>query len=84
MDGELLTLELSIVQRPFILDFAGAKKPNEVPDFENEIIQEHYDRLRELFGNRWTDALQVADTFRIATGFTLLDIHPGNIAFLDP
>jgi hypothetical protein len=82
-DDELLALELSIVQRPFILDFAGAKKSDEVPDFESEIIQEHYERLEELFGGRWMEALQVAEAFRIATGFTLLDIHPGNIAFLE-
>jgi hypothetical protein len=36
-----------------------------------------------MFDERWTDALHVADIFRIATGYTLLDIHPGNIAFAD-
>jgi hypothetical protein len=29
------------------------------------------------------NALHVAEMFRLATGFTLLDIHPGNIAFAD-
>jgi hypothetical protein len=82
-DDDLLALEISIVQRPFILDFAGARKPDEVPDFESLTLQEHHQRLEEMFGSRWTDALQVADAFRIITGFTLLDIHPGNIAFAD-
>jgi len=82
-DDTLQALEISIVEAPFVLDFAGAKKPDEVPDFEPETLQEHYDHLQELFGLRWTDALQVAEAFRIATGFTLLDIHPGNIAFAD-
>jgi hypothetical protein len=82
-DGELRAIEMSIVQRPFVLDFAGAKLPHEVPDFDDEIMAEHYDHLRELFGDRWTDALHVAEMFRLATGYTLLDIHPGNIAFAD-
>jgi hypothetical protein len=79
----LAVLEMSIVDRPFVLDFAGAKLPDEVPDFDDEIIAEHHEHLRELFGDRWTDALHVAEMFRLATGFTLLDIHPGNIAFAD-
>jgi len=69
-DEELLVMELSIVQRPFVLDFEGAMKPEEVPDFEPLTIEEHYERLRELFGDRWTDALHVAEMFRVATGFT--------------
>ena len=80
----LMVLEMTIVQRPFILDFAGAKLPHEVPDFGEEIMAEHHDHLRELFDDRWTDALHVAEMFRLATGYTLLDIHPGNIAFGEP
>lgn len=82
-DIELLAIEMTIVRRPFILDFAGAKRPDEIPDFEDHIIEEHHEHLRELFGDRWLDALHVADAFRQATGFVLLDIHPGNIAFAD-
>jgi hypothetical protein len=79
----LRILEMTIVARPFVLDFAGAKLPHEVPDFDEEIMAEHHDHLRELFGDRWTEALHVAEMFRLATGYMLLDIHPGNIAFAD-
>jgi hypothetical protein len=82
-DESLLAIEMSIVERPFILDFAGAKLPGEVPDFEDHVIEEHMEHMRELFDERWTDALHVAEMFRQATGFVLLDIHPGNIAFAD-
>jgi hypothetical protein len=82
-DIELRAIEMTIVAPPFILDFAGAKLPHEVPDFDEEIMAEHHDRLRDLFGDRWTDALHVAEMFKLATGYTLLDIHPGNIAFGD-
>lgn len=72
---------MSIVTRPFVLDFAGAKLSHEVPDFDAEVMEEHYRHLQDLFGDRWADALHVADAFFRATGYVLLDIHPGNIAF---
>lgn len=80
-DDELRVIEMTIVTRPFILDFAGAKLPHEIPDFDADVIEEHHRHLEELFGERWTDALHVAEMFRLETGYTLLDIHPGNIAF---
>jgi hypothetical protein len=83
-DKEFLAIEMTIVDRPFVLDFAGAKLPSEIPDFEPEVMEEHYESLRELFGDRWSDALHIAAMFRRETGFELLDIHPGNIAFADP
>ena len=82
-DDDLRAIEMTIVTRPFVLDFAGAKLPHEVPDFDEGVMTEHYDHLRELFDDRWTEALHVAEMFRLATGYTLLDIHPGNIAFAD-
>jgi hypothetical protein len=81
VDEELRAIEISIVERPFLLDFAGAKRPEEVPDFEQHVIDEHLARLQELFEDRWADVLHVAEMFRRQTGFVLLDIHPGNIAF---
>jgi len=82
-NDSLRAIEMTIVERPFILDFAGARAPDEIPDFEEHVIQEHLERLRESFGDRWSHALHVTEMFRQATGFTLLDIHPGNIAFED-
>lgn len=46
-------------------------------------MEEHFEHLLELFGARWEDAMHVAEMFRLATGYTVLDIHPGNIAFAD-
>lgn len=45
-DSDLHTIEMSIVERPYILDFAGARKPHEVPDFEEHVIEEHTERIR--------------------------------------
>ncbi len=46
-------------------------------------MNEHFEHSQELFGEQWSDAIHVAEMFRQATGFILLDIHPGNIAFAD-
>ena len=80
---DLLILELTQVRRPFVLDFAGAKLEHEIPDFSEDVMADHHAHLEELFGDKWTEALAVAESFRVATGYTLLDIHPGNIAFAD-
>jgi hypothetical protein len=82
-DAALRAIEMSVVDRPFVLDFAGAKRANEVPDFEQHVLDEHALHLQELFEDRYADALHVAEMFRRRTGFILLDIHPGNIAFED-
>ena len=37
----LRAIEMTIVERPFVLDFAGAKRPWEVPDFGEEIMDIH-------------------------------------------
>jgi hypothetical protein len=84
VDASLVAIEITIVERPFLLDFAGAKHPSEVPDFEQHVWDEHYESLREMFGDRWTDALYVAAIFERETGFKYLDPHPGNIGFADP
>jgi hypothetical protein len=49
---DLLAIEMSIVERPFVLDFAGAKRPEKVPDFEQHVIDEHLQHLQDLFGDR--------------------------------
>jgi hypothetical protein len=59
-DEALLAIEIQIVERPFVLDFAGAKLPHEVPDFEQHVIDEHIEHLQELFDDRWSDAMHVA------------------------
>jgi hypothetical protein len=74
---------MTVVERPFLLDFAGARRAEEVPDFEQHVLDEHAERLQELFDEHYADALAVCEAFRQATGYVLLDIHPGNVAFAD-
>jgi len=82
-EDALLAIEMTIVDRPYLLDFAGARLPHEVSEFEEHVIEEYSERLQGLLGDRGSDAMHVAAMFRRATGFTLMDVHPGNIAFAD-
>lgn len=79
-DDELLAIEMSIVSRPFVLDFAGAYL-NQRPEFSDEIWSEWEAEKREQFDARWPKvqailrALEELDIY-------VVDVSPSNIAFL--
>ena len=80
-DYDLRVIEMSIVTRPFVLDFAGAY-PDAPPDFPAETWIEWEAGKRELFEERWPmvekilSALEELDIY-------MVDVSPSNIAFLD-
>lgn len=80
-DAELRILEMTIVERPFVLDFAGAYLAAR-PEFPEEVWTEWEAEKREQFEARWPQVRQVLDAFE-ERGVYLLDVSPGNIAFLD-
>ncbi|HWE95937.1 MAG TPA: hypothetical protein VG269_18385 [Tepidisphaeraceae bacterium] len=81
-DGSLLVIEMTIVHRPFLLDFAGAYI-DEPPDFPEEVIDQWHADKSEQFGARWPEVLSVVVSMRRRAGIYLLDIHQGNITFAD-
>jgi len=80
-DGDLLVLEMSIVTRPFVLDFAGAYLDAR-PAFSEEIWADLEQQKREQFGDRWTTVRAVLDAFE-EMDIYLADVTPNNIAFID-
>ena len=74
--------EMTILERPFVLDFAGAHLDVR-PDFPEEIWEDWEADKREQFEARWTMVQKILDAFE-ELGIYLLDVSPGNIAFLDP
>jgi hypothetical protein len=82
-DDELQVIEMSIVQPPFLLDFAGAYPEDDAPDFPPEVWEEWRADKAEQFGERWPDADRIIDEFRRRVGLVLLDVNPGNIKFGD-
>jgi hypothetical protein len=82
-DDELLVIEMSIVEPPFLLDFASAYREDEAPDFSEEVWEDWRAQKAEQFGDRWPEVERVLDEFRRVTGFILLDVNPGNVTFAD-
>jgi len=80
-DDELRIIEMSLVARPFVLDFAGAYLDN-APQFSEEIWADWHAQKQEQFGRRWPEVERVLFALK-RLGIHLVDVTPSNIAFLD-
>jgi hypothetical protein len=78
-DTDLRALELTVVQQPFVLDFAEVRLefPHEFPP---DVWSHWLEEKREQFGARWPVVQQVLDAFE-GLGIYLMDVSPRNIAF---
>ena len=81
-EDTLMTIEMTIVKRPFLLDFAGAYETIELPDFPANVWEEWRQQKEEEFGPRWPLVQEVLATLR-TYGIHMLDIHSRNITFPD-
>ena len=80
-DDRLLILEMTIVKRPFALDFAGAHLDAR-PEFPAEVWADWEAEKREQFEGRWAMVEKILGAFE-EFGAYLLDLSPANIAFPD-
>jgi hypothetical protein len=78
-DDDLHVIEMTIVARPFVLDFAGAYLDRR-PDFSEEAWAEWASEKREQFDVRWPVVQRVLAALE-EFGIYMLDVSPGNIAF---
>jgi hypothetical protein len=78
-DDDLWVIEMTIVTRPFVLDFAGAYLDMK-PEFSEEIWAEWEEQKRGQFGADWSTVEAVMNAFE-DFGIYLMDISPSNIAF---
>jgi hypothetical protein len=78
-DDDLMIVEMTIVTRPFVLDFAGAYM-DAVPEFSDEIWDSWLEEKREQFGELWPKAQNVLAALE-ALGIHMVDVSPSNIAF---
>jgi hypothetical protein len=81
MDDKLRVLEMTIVERPFVLDFAAAYLDRR-PEFSSEIWTQREAEKREQFEGRWPSVQKILDAFE-EIGMYLTDVSPANIAFAD-
>lgn len=80
IDREFRAIEMTIVRKPFLLDFADARL-DEAPNFSEEILQQWREEKADIFGEKWPEVLRVMAALQ-SLGIYLLDINPGNISFL--
>ena len=80
-DDGLRIIEMSLVARPFVLDFAGAYL-DKAPEFSEEIWADWHAQKQEQFGRRWPEVETVLFALR-KLGIHMVDVSPSNIAFSD-
>jgi hypothetical protein len=80
-DDGLFCIVMTVVARPFVLDFGGAflDRP---PDFSDEIMLEWQEEKEEQFGARWPEVCAIIGELE-SHGIFLIDTNPGNISFGD-
>lgn len=81
-DGELWVLEMTVVERPYVLDFAGAYLDEAKPEFGDEVWETWELDKREKFGERWPEVRAVLAALE-DYGIHMLDVNPGNLALAD-
>ncbi len=80
-DDRLLVIEMTIVTRPFVLDFAGAWL-DAPPIFSDEIWAEWEAEKQSQFEHRWPKVWAVLGALE-ELDIHMVDVSPSNIAFLD-
>lgn len=78
-DDELMVIEMTVVTKPYVLDFAGAYV-DDPPEFPTEVMEERNAHWAEVFEDRWPAVQSITAQFR-RYGIYLLDPSPRNIAF---
>ena len=80
-DDRLRVIEMSIVVRPFVLDFAGAYL-DVPPDFPEDKWAEWEAEKQEQFGERWRKVQEILGALE-ELDIHMIDVSPSNIAFPD-
>jgi hypothetical protein len=78
-DDDLLTIEITMVTPPFVLDFADARLDDE-PEFSDEVWADWNRKLDEDFEQGADEVRRMLAVLR-SHGVILLDVHPGNVCF---
>lgn len=81
IDDELRVIEMSIVKRPYVLDFAGAWL-DAPPEFPEEQWAEWEAEKREQFEARWPKVQEILGALE-ELDIHMVDVSPSNIAFFD-
>src|SRR5262245_38539129 len=80
-DNDLWVIEMTVVSRPFVLDFAGAFLDN-APDFSAEVLEDWRAEKLDQFGKSWPEVEAILRELR-GYGIHLVDVSPSNVSFAD-
>ena len=72
---------MTIVRRPFVLDFAAAYLDRR-PEFPEDVWTTWEEEKESSLRTRWPAVQEIVAAFE-RLGIYLLDLSPGNIGFLD-
>jgi hypothetical protein len=80
-DLERQIIEMTVVERPFVLDFGGAYLDFH-PEFSDEVWEEWEKDMIEKFGLHWPEARRILAALE-EFDIHMIDVNPGNIGFFD-
>ncbi len=80
-DDDFLIIEMTIVQRPYILDFAGAYLDKPL-DFSEEVMADWYADKLEQFEKHWPEVQAILAILE-SYGIFMEDVNPKNITVAD-
>jgi hypothetical protein len=72
---------MTMVQQPFVLDFAGAYL-DQAPTFSDEVMADWRAEKQDQFGARWRDVQGILAVLE-GYGIYMIDVNLGNISFGD-
>lgn len=76
----MMAIEMTVVVRPFVLDFGGAYLDNP-PDYDAHILEQWELHKQEQFEENWPHAASILETLK-SYGIFVADVNPGNIGFV--
>ena len=80
-DDELWVIEMTVVSRPFVLDFAGAYLDRS-PEFSDEVLADWLVEKQEQFGSHWAEVQSILGSLQ-SYGVFMINVNPGNVSFGD-
>jgi len=80
-DDEMWIIAMTVVKRPFVLDFGGAYL-DQPPDFSEEAISDWLAAKQEQFGEHWPKVQTILRDLEVH-GIFVEDVNPNNISFHD-
>jgi len=83
-DSDLLVIEMTIVTKPFVLDFGKSSLDEPPADYSQEAWDMWFEGKAEEFGDNWEHARAIYYELINRYGIYHVDLSVNNVAFLEP